>query len=98
MEICSSDSGVPKTRDAPKETAREIVQEVKSLLDRAYAAAQEILGQHRDQLEGVSVELLKHETLDGPRFYELNGLPLPEAKAKSPPNPPLATRQTGELG
>jgi len=69
-------------RDCSEQTAREIDQEVKALLDRAYSEAKEMLILHRQQLESVAAELLKQETLDGQRFYELIGLPSPEAKAK----------------
>jgi cell division protease FtsH len=75
-------------RDCSEQTAREIDQEVKALLDGAYAEAQEILRQHRDQLEGVSVELLKQETLDGARFYELIGRPAPPPTLRAPRVPP----------
>ena len=71
-------------RDCSEQTAREIDQEVKTLLDRAYSEAKEMLTLHRDQLEAIAAELLKQETLDGQRFYELIGLLAPEAKTKSP--------------
>jgi cell division protease FtsH len=60
-------------RDCSEETAREIDQEVKRILDRAYIEAKEILAMHRDQLELVTGELLKRETLDGQTFNELIG-------------------------
>ncbi len=60
-------------RDCSERTAEEIDQEVKKLLDRAYAEAKEILAQHRDQLEIVSHELIHHETMDGRTFRELIG-------------------------
>jgi cell division protease FtsH len=58
-------------RDCSEETAKRIDVEVKEILDRAYAEAKELLGIHRDQLDLVTAELLKHETLDGFRFREL---------------------------
>ena len=71
-------------RDCSEQTAREIDQEVKALLDRAYTEAKEVLTLHRAQLEVVAAELLSQETLDGQRFYELIGLPPREAKTKLP--------------
>ncbi|HSH16451.1 MAG TPA: hypothetical protein VLD18_10480, partial [Verrucomicrobiae bacterium] len=71
-------------RDCSEQTAREIDQEVKKILDRAYSEARELLAQHREQLEAVAAELLKVETLDGQRFHELIGLPPPESIAKPP--------------
>jgi cell division protease FtsH len=80
-------------RDCSEQTAREIDQEVKSLLDLAYREAKEMLTLHRDQLETVAAELLKQETLDGQRFYELIGLPAPGAKVKPAPAPPASHRR-----
>jgi cell division protease FtsH len=74
-------------RDCSEQTAREIDEEVKKLLDRAYAEAKEILSIHRDQLELVATELLQRETLDGPEFYKLIGKEMPRAKEPVPPLP-----------
>jgi cell division protease FtsH len=63
----------PMQRDCSEQTAREIDEEVKKLLDRCYAEAKEILSLHRDQLETVTTELLARETLDGAEFYKLVG-------------------------
>jgi len=60
-------------RDCSEATAQQIDAEVKKLLDRAYAEAKEVLTIHRDQLELVTNELLKRETLDGAAFNELIG-------------------------
>jgi cell division protease FtsH len=58
-------------RDCSEETAREIDQEVKKLLDQAYAEAKNLLREHRHQLELVAEELLRRETLDGKTFQRL---------------------------
>jgi cell division protease FtsH len=71
-------------RDCSEETAREIDKEVKELLARALREARAILNEHRDQLEKVSAELLKRETLDGPAFYQLLGLPVPKTPLGGP--------------
>jgi cell division protease FtsH len=60
-------------RDCSEATAQQIDQEVKKLLDRSYAEAKEVLTVHRDQLELVTDELLKRETLDAATFNELIG-------------------------
>ena len=60
-------------RDCSEKTAQQIDEEVKQLLDRAYAEAKEILQQHRDQLDLVAQELLKSETLDQATFRRLIG-------------------------
>jgi cell division protease FtsH len=58
-------------RDCSEETAREIDQEVKKLLDKAYAEAKGILGEHRRELDLVAHELLLKETLDEKSFHNL---------------------------
>jgi cell division protease FtsH len=60
-------------RDCSEKTAEEIDQEVRQILDRAYAEAREILNLHRDQLDLVAEELLKHETLDAEMLRHLIG-------------------------
>lgn len=60
-------------RDCSEQTAREIDEEVKSILDNAYAASKKILEQHRATLDSVASELLKHETLDAEDFKALIG-------------------------
>jgi cell division protease FtsH len=64
-------------RDCSEQTAREVDEEVKQILDRVYAEAREILTLHRAQLDGVAAELLKRETLDAASFYKLIGKPVP---------------------
>jgi cell division protease FtsH len=71
-------------RDCSEQTAQEIDREVKAILDRTYAEAREILEQHRDQLELVTGELLKCETLDAQTFNRLIGRkPKPEEQVKT---------------
>jgi cell division protease FtsH len=65
-------------RDCSEETARKIDTEVKKLLDRAYAEARETLAIYKHELELVTAELLKRETLDGRLFYKLIGREFPK--------------------
>ena len=51
-----------------EQTAALIDQEVKDLLDRAYARCEEILERDRDKLELVAQFLLEHETMDAAQF------------------------------
>ena len=55
-------------RDCSEETAREIDEEVRDLLDRAYRRAKEILEARRSELERVAHALLERETLDRAAF------------------------------
>ena len=62
-------------RDCSEQTAREIDEEVKKILDTSYAEAKQILQQHRAQLDLVAGELLKRETLDAEAFKALTNQP-----------------------
>jgi cell division protease FtsH len=65
-------------RDSSEATAREIDEEVKKLLDRTYTEAKESLRAHRNDLEKISAELLKRETLTGDEFYQMIGKRRPQ--------------------
>jgi cell division protease FtsH len=67
-------------RDCSEQTAREIDEEVKRLLDACYAEAKTILTAHRADLRKVVAELLKRETLDGETLYKLIAKEMPKAK------------------
>ncbi len=54
-----------------EETAALIDEEVKSLLDSAYARCREILARDRDKLELVAQYLLKYETMDAGQFQKV---------------------------
>ena len=58
-------------RDCSEETAHAIDEEVRKILDSAYAESKQILQQHRSQLDLVAGELLKRETLDAQTFKDL---------------------------
>ena len=73
--------GFQMQRDCSEETARTIDEEVKNLLGVSYDRAKETLSSHRDQLELVTRELLKAESIDGPTFYRLIGKETPMIKA-----------------
>jgi cell division protease FtsH len=62
-------------RDCSEQTAREIDEEVKSILDNAHAESKRILEQHRATLDSVASELLKRETLDAEAFKSLINQP-----------------------
>jgi cell division protease FtsH len=71
-------------RDCSEQTAREIDEEVKRLLDESYAEAKEVLTAHRADLRRVVAELLKRETLDGETLYKLIGKEMPRVKEPAP--------------
>ncbi len=63
-------------RDCSEETAHAIDEEVRKILDSAYAESKQILQQHRAQLDLIAGELLKRETLDAQTFKELINQPV----------------------
>jgi cell division protease FtsH len=81
------------TSNYSQDTARKIDQEVKRLIDEAYARAKEILLAHKDKLDAIAQALLEYETLDGNHIKEImqHGRLInpPETRSKPPPPPPL---------
>ena len=70
-------------RDCSPETSREVDQEIKEVLDGAYADAKRILSEHRDEIEAVSGELLTRESISGERFLDLIGKTEPSSGESS---------------
>ncbi len=60
-----------KGREVSEQTAREIDEEVRSIIDQCYARAKEILVQHRDKLIALAEALIEYETLDAPEVLEI---------------------------
>ena len=51
--------------------AGDIDDEVKAIIDRAYRRCQEILTDHRDQLEKIAKYLMEFETMDRATFEQV---------------------------
>jgi cell division protease FtsH len=64
-------------RECSEQTARDIDQEARKILDAAYADAKATLQEHRTQVDLLAQELLKRETLDAQTFKELINRPVP---------------------
>jgi cell division protease FtsH len=73
-----SDGDQALQRDCSEDTAREIDQEVKKLLDEAYKESKSLLEEHRQELESISEELLRCETLDQEAFTQMLKKTLPK--------------------
>ena len=58
-----------------EKTAAAIDDEIRALIDKAYAKCREILTEHRDRLEFVAEFLLKHETMDSDQFKAAMEIP-----------------------
>ena len=78
-------------KDYSEQTAREIDDEVKSIIKECYDKARSILTEHSDELHRVAEALLERESLDGDEIKILlnNGtLPPFKKNAKKPADPP----------
>ena len=62
-----------QTRSYSEKTAAEIDDEVKAIIDRAYARCEEILTALREALTAVAEYLLAHETMTGEEFERMVG-------------------------
>jgi cell division protease FtsH len=70
------DLGMPQgAREYSEETAREIDQEVKRLIDGAYQKVKETLAANEEKLKTLAAALLEKETLEGDEIRKLLGLP-----------------------
>ena len=79
-----------QARSYSEEVAGQIDQEVKSIVDKAYAQCEEILTRCRDELERTAQYLLEHETMDGETFAAIFQ---PEAPAEPELPAPEATQE-----
>ena len=86
-----------RSRNYSEATAERIDEEVKRLIDEAYAKATQILTQYRDKLDAIAAALLEYETLDGPQIKEImehGRLLNPPAPRQKPPAPPPIPKAT----
>ncbi|RTI07233.1 cell division protein FtsH [Thermus scotoductus] len=79
-----SDSGpiflgeeIAKKKDHSEETARLIDQDIRKILDEAYAKARQVLMEHAEAMHKIAEELLREETIPGERVRAI----LKEAQA-----------------
>jgi cell division protease FtsH len=80
---------ISQRHDVSERTAELVDNEVKRIIDEAYARARVILGAHRVMLDDLSAALLEHETLDREDLeLVLAGKPLPPRAVSAIPAPP----------
>ena len=86
---------ISEERDYGDKVAEEIDEEVKSLINRAYDQANEILVTHKPKLVRLAEYLIEHETVSGEAlnhlFNEDNPGTEPDAVPAIPPEPPPYT-------
>jgi cell division protease FtsH len=70
------DLGLPQgSKEYSEDTAREIDQEVKRLVDDSYQKVRGILGANQDKLKVLAAALLEKETIEGEEIRKILGLP-----------------------
>jgi cell division protease FtsH len=62
-----------KTREYSEQTAREVDEEIQTILRKAYQLARKTLEGKREELDRLVDLLLEHEEIDGQRVLELTG-------------------------
>jgi cell division protease FtsH len=60
-----------RSKDYSENTAQEIDNEVKRIIDEAFRRARDIIDQNRDKLEMIANALLEYETLEGAHVEEI---------------------------
>ncbi len=73
-----------KGREVSEQTAREVDEEVRSIIDYCYTRAKDIIVQNRDKLVAIAQALLEYETLDGAEILEI----IDTGKLQNPPARP----------
>jgi cell division protease FtsH len=77
---------IGEQRNYSDEVAKQIDEEVRALIDKAYDRATEVLTTHRDRLDRLAEVLIAEETVDTARFEELfSDLPPKEDLSGRPP-------------
>ena len=82
---------VGSSRGYSEVTARKIDEEIKKLIDDAYAKAKAMLTEHNEALINLSNALLEYETLDAQQVEEI----MEHGEMKNPPTPPSDTTIPG---
>jgi len=71
---------LPGASETSEHTHQVVDEEVQRLVEAAHEEVTGLLGEHRDQLEGLAHALLEHETLDAPEAYGAAGVAMPNAQ------------------
>jgi cell division protease FtsH len=58
-------------KDFSEKTTEVIDEEVRQIIEAAYADTRRVLAEHRDKLEAIAQALLKYETLSGEEVRQL---------------------------
>ncbi len=64
---------IGEQRNYSDEVAKQIDEEVRAIIDKAYVRAVDVLTQHRDRLDALAEKLIAEETVDSEAFESLFG-------------------------
>lgn len=91
-------------RNYSEQTAREIDEEIRRIIQEAFDKAYNVLAQNKTRLIMISERLIKEETLEGPVFEALFNQPINDDQYESPsilagiPTPRLSIAEKSEQG
>jgi cell division protease FtsH len=93
---------ISEQRNYSDQIAFEIDQEIRQIIDDAYATANQILTDYRDKLEAIAMLLMERETIEGPEMEALFTEPKPQPELKGPilphPGNPIPEGEDEEEG
>ncbi len=90
---------IGEQRNYSDEIAKQIDEEVRAIIDRAYERATEVLETHRDRLEALAQKLIAEETVDSEGFESLFAdLPPKQDLHGLPPRHRGGTGDAGDAG
>jgi cell division protease FtsH len=79
---------ISEQRDYSEKVAEEIDEEVRQIVDKSYATAKRLLGEHKSKLDSIVAALLEEETIEG---EALNRVLTGEVVRERAPEPPAGT-------
>ncbi len=74
---------IAQQREYSEQTAREVDEEIRDILDRAYEHAMSTLEEHREALDGLAEALIEREEISGEEVAEIVGI-----ERRPPGDPP----------
>ena len=84
---------ISEQRNYSEQVAEDIDNEVKEIINGAYAKARELLTQYRNKLDTIAHHLIQHETIEGTEFEAL----FSDVPSVHPPKPAPASEQPASL-
>ena len=86
---------LPGSHGASETTQKIVDDEIRRIVDESYAEVQQLLSEHREQLESLAEALLREETLDEDAAYA--GAKVSRAPAETGQEPSLAALEGGPV-